>query len=146
MNIKLKNNKSADNTINKIFDSEIVYTDCTIKARTSVVNPVVILKSDTYLNYNYAEIPEFSRSYFITNVTLFPNKIYELTLRCDVLESFKNDILESTAWIKQRKDFNQYYDDGYFLSEVKKEIDIYESNTYLDLNYENIIMVTSGAK
>lgn len=143
MDIKLKRSLDSANTINKKFSDEILFTECKLKSDTEIINPTILIQSNTFLNYNYAEIPEFNRSYFINNITLFPRGLYELELKCDVLESFKTDILNSKAWITQNTNINNYYDDGNYLSEVKKEITIYKSDVTITRS-DSIIMITAG--
>lgn len=144
MKMMLYTTDSENNAINKTLSNEIEY-DIRVKKQTSVVNPVIILKSDTYITSNYAYIPKFNRYYFIRDIRVFPNKIYELSLQCDVLESFKNDILNSYATITEDETGNNYIDKDY-VKEVRKNVE------YVDfakpfLSYENgdYILITEKA-
>ena len=142
MEIKLYNTKNENNTINKTLENETVY-NIRFKDIADVKKPVVILNSSTFLNFNYAYIPDFKRYYFIENIEIQPNNIYKLSLSVDVLESFKNDILNSNGFISRQTDINNYYNTEY-ASEIKKQVDIYKSNVTIDLDTKTKILVTIG--
>ena len=139
MIIKLFNTTDSNNTIGKTLTDEQTF-DITFKDKFDIINPIVMLKSDVPIIKNYAYIPEFGRYYFVTSIQIQPNKIYKLYLECDVLESFKNDILASRGLVTRAGEGNQFYDGG-LNSEVRKEVDIYESELELELK-EEIILVT----
>lgn len=139
MIIKLFNTTDSNNTIGKTLTDEQTF-DITFKDTFDIINPIVMLKSDVPIIKNYAYIPEFGRYYFITSIQIQPNKIYKLYLECDVLESFKNDILASRGLVTRAGEGNQFYDGG-LNSEVRKEVGIYESELELELK-EEIILVT----
>lgn len=142
MLLKLYNTNSETNRINKVLTDETEF-DVRLKDKSSVVNPVLVLKSETYINFNYAYIPKFQRYYFVDDISVFPNKMYLLTLRCDVLTSFKDDILKSYARIVEQTNSNAYYDSN-LKSEVRKEVDTYMSNVSFDLTADSLVLVTIG--
>lgn len=142
MLLKLYNTNSETNRINKVLTEETEF-DVRLKDKSSVVNPVLVLKSETYINFNYAYIPKFQRYYFVDDISVFPNKMYLLTLRCDVLTSFKDDILKSYARIVEQTNSNAYYDSN-LKSEVRKEVDTYMSNISFDLTADSVVLVTIG--
>ena len=142
MLLKLYNTNSETNRINKVLTDETEF-DVRLKDKSSVVNPVLVLKSETYINFNYAYIPKFQRYYFVDDISVFPNKMYLLTLRCDVLTSFKDDILKSYARIVEQTNSNAYYDSN-LKSEVRKEVDTYMSNISFDLTADSMVLVTIG--
>lgn len=142
MLLKLYNTNSETNRINKVLTDETEF-DVRLKDKSSVVNPVLLLKSETYINFNYAYIPKFQRYYFVDDISVYPNKMYILTLRCDVLTSFKDDILKSYARIVEQTNSNAYYDSN-LKSEVRKEVDTYKSNVSFDLSANSLVLVTIG--
>ena len=101
MKIYLYNTKSSNNTLDKVLENETEF-DIKFKAQASRTQPTVVLYSETMIDFNYAHIPDFNRYYFIENVEVTPNKIYVISLRCDVLESFKEDIKKSSGYINQQ--------------------------------------------
>lgn len=142
MLLKLYNTNSETNRINKVLTDETEF-DVRLKDKSSVVNPVLLLKSETYINFNYAYIPKFQRYYFVDDISVYPNKMYILTLRCDVLTSFKDDILKSYARIVEQTNSNAYYDSN-LKSEVRKEVDTYMSDVSFDLTADSMVLVTIG--
>ena len=142
MLLKLYNTDSETNRISKVLTDETEF-DVRLKDKSSVVNPVLLLKSETYINFNYAYIPKFQRYYFVDDISVYPNKMYILTLRCDVLTSFKDDILKSYARIVEQTNSNAYYDSN-LKSEVRKEVDTYMSNVSFDLTADSLVLVTIG--
>lgn len=139
MIIKLFNTTDSNNTIGKTLTDEQTF-DVTFKDTFDILNPIVVLKSDVPILKNYAYIPEFGRYYFITSIHIQPNKIHKLFLECDVLESFKNDILASYGLVTRAAEGNKFFDGG-LNSEVRKEVEIFHSTGTIP--YENnIVLVT----
>lgn len=106
--------KDKENIINKTKTSEIVKRG-TLKEPSSIYNPTITIKNDSDIitkNYNYVEIPRFNRFYFIEDITI-TDSFSIISLRCDVLESFKDDILNSTQIIgRQENSFNRNIPDN----------------------------------
>lgn len=144
MEIKLYKTLDDNNKINKQLDDEVVY-DIVLKNSTNIYKPTIILKTNSIIKSNYAYLSEFDRYYYIEDVTVTPNELYSMDLRCDVLMSFKDDILNSEAYIEQSTSSNPYYNSGYE-SEVKKEIDIFKSSVDNgSMKQHNILVTISGS-
>lgn len=142
MKLFLYNTKSANTVVNKELTDEIEL-DVTFKDVADFINPVVQLRSGTVLDYNYAYIPDLNRYYFINDRETFPNKIYTLHLECDVLMTYKEDILNSVATVARSPHSNKYFDGGDYRNEVKNEHMLYESDTTVEFE-PNTILVTIG--
>lgn len=131
----------STNTITKtvefIGDIEVKF-----KEEVNIYNPSVILKYDDLINFNYMYIDKFKRYYFIEDVEVFPNQIYKLRLKCDVLMSFKDDILNSYGNITSQTNYNDYYNFDYS-SEVRKENNIYHSDVVFE-DVKTTILCTIG--
>lgn len=138
---KTYNTESSVNTINKTI-TFVTDIDVKFKDEVNIYNPTIVLKYDDLIDFNYIYINTFKRYYFIEDIKAFPNKIYSLTLKCDVLMSFKDDILNSYGNITSQTDYNDYYDFDY-ASEVRKETNIYNSNVVFD-NVQTTILCTIG--
>lgn len=141
MLIETYNTTDTSNTVNKSITLNRDM-DINFKGDVSIMNPTIILKYDTPLDFNYIYIPVFKRYYFITNISIFPNKVYRLDLECDLLMSYKDDILQAKANIKRQVNHNNYFNSNYN-SEVRKEVDIYNSNVTL-IDDKTTILVTIG--
>lgn len=130
-----------DNVINKNLgtgtDFEIKFKDL-----NNVNSPVIVLNNKEFILYNYVYIEHFNRFYFITDIKVYPNNIYQLQLKCDLLMSFKDDILNCHATVIRQNNGNQYLSNDYE-TETRKECDIYKSNVTLD-NNSSMILITTG--
>lgn len=139
MIIKLYNTVDGTNVINKKLTNEISF-NIKLKADTNVVEPTIILSSGTLLSdFNYAYIPDLKRYYFIREMSINSKNVYALYLECDVLESFKDDILNSYAYIGKSNNSNEYFNSNYS-SEVRKEVEIYYSDVELEKINNNILV------
>ena len=104
------------NVINKKLKNKRTF-DILLKKDVDIFNPEIRIYSDVDLTgYNYAQIVHFGRYYFIEQIEPYPNGIYTFYLKCDVLKSFGNDILNYGKFIQSKQS-------------VKVEIDIVESDT-----------------
>ena len=96
MQIKLYNTKSERNRLTKVLNNEVTLTG-NLERACDIVNPMIVLEYDaTLATKNYVYIADFGRYYFITNI-VFDDETMIIYLHCDVLMSFKADILESIA-------------------------------------------------
>lgn len=147
MVIKLYNNLSENNIINKTITQVGSDITAAIKGEISVETPHLLFNYPGSLpNVNYFYISEFSRYYYITDIIDKTGGRYELRGKTDVLESFKDQILNLSVIIdKQQRtsDINLYLDDGSYITENK------EFNTVI--NFPNgfndegeYILITAG--
>lgn len=86
---------NGDNVINKDLENGVTI-QINLKQGFDIINPVIVLNGD-YRGFNYAHIPELSRFYFIAEVEQLNFQLVKLSLECDVLETYKADILNSNA-------------------------------------------------
>lgn len=144
MDIKLYKTKSPNNAINKVLRNKTIKS-IKWKDNFSIINPVITLSGTISMyDFNYCYLPNVNRYYFIKNIIQFPNKIYKLYLECDVLESFKNDILQSQCFINQQSEINPFYDDNSYKNEMKKEVNTYYSNTEILLENTQLLVTLGG--
>ena len=142
MKIKLYNTSIGNKVINKVLQNDIEYA-LKFKDNTDLKTPMIVLKSDDLILSNYAYIEKFERYYFIERIELYPNNIYNIYLRCDVLETYKDELLKCDGYIsKQTEKINSYYDSGY-KNELRKEVDIYKSDIELS-DSETTVLSTIG--
>lgn len=71
---------------------------CYLKDDCSVLNPVFLIDGID-LGYNYCKFND--RYYFITDITLNNNNIYEISCSVDVLATYKTDIGSLTTFIER---------------------------------------------
>lgn len=99
MELNMYKCSDGDNVINKTLTEKLTI-NITLKRDVNITAPQIILINDNgafFNQYNYAEIPELGRFYFIDSVTSLNSKMESLALRCDVLETYKADVLASKA-------------------------------------------------
>lgn len=95
MNITLYHSLDNHNVINKrkvMVDSY----EINLKKQTNILNPIIPLYIDTELPaVDYAYINDLNRYYHVINIEPKPNKVYILQLEVDVLETYKEEILNA---------------------------------------------------
>lgn len=83
-----------------------------LKDDTDILKPTFILQYDEdILNSNYIYVTELKRYYYIENITLSQKRIY-VTASVDVLNTYKDDILNLKAVLKRQENkYNTYLND-----------------------------------
>ena len=112
----LQYNTSDDKRLDKVLTPVATLTGV-LKAETSIMTPVIMF--DYPLSYfatsNYMTIPDFNRSYFITDVRSITAVMTEVSLKVDVLSTYATEIRNCNAIVgKQESRWNLYLDDGTF--------------------------------
>ncbi len=108
------NNISDKNKINKDITATITATG-TLKEGSSIINPNILISADmvNLVGSNYAYISEFRRYYYIVDVHSISNTLSRVTLKVDVLMSFKDEILANSGILqKSEANWNLYLNDG----------------------------------
>ena len=85
----------------KIVDVAGTTLTCELKGTTTIFNPTLVIKAvPAAWNpiWNYCYIPAFSRYYFVDNWTWL-NGVWECSLVCDVLASFKTEIGNMSEYV-----------------------------------------------
>ena len=146
MEIKLYITEDADTVMNK--DLTLIATfDIQMRDTQNVSAPILILGEIEGVDLkaiNYAYIDEFKRYYFIRTITVGQNNIYTLAMECDVIETYKEDILNSSALISRRVAAGDYGDMA-VSSEVRKEVEVFKSSRGFNEN-KTIILSTVGTE
>lgn len=144
MNVKLYINESNNNVLNKKI-TLISEDNILLKYDVDVYKPIVKIKKPLLNNCNYVYIEDFKRYYYITNKKSINTDVIELSLKCDVLMSFKNDILNSKGLIiKSENLINNYINSDIYVNDVREKTRV--------INFENgfndtpeFILITAGA-
>ena len=74
-----------------------------LKEETSVMSPTFLL-SDYDVGYNYLYVPKWGRYYFINDVTLNINSLWEVQCTFDSLATYKSNIGNTTTFIERTSD------------------------------------------
>lgn len=145
MQLILTSTQDGANVINKTFGAEFS-TDILLRSDFNIHSPVIKLKlpnSQDVFSFNYCSIPHLGRKYFIDEIISLNSSVWQLSMSCDVLETYKQDILSSNARFKRKIKTGDYID-GNLEETVNKTSTKYESDVALD-NVESIILTTMGA-
>lgn len=118
MKISLYVNHSDAKAVNKSISLLTSYDSYLLDA-SSIQNPIVRLETSQEIirRCNYVYIEEFGRYYYVTDVTVDNTNLYTLTLRCDVLMSFKSSIYNQTALISRQE---YHYNTMLYDAEIKQ--------------------------
>ena len=145
MNITFYNNTSEKNVLNKTLSNPLVLAG-TLRESTSVIRPTIVIESSIpFVGYNYCYIPDFARFYFVIDVSSVRENIWSVTLRVDVLMSFKNDILNTPAIIDHTTEGNttHYMDSDVWQRSVKDKTDIINFSNGLSES-GGYVLITAG--
>lgn len=118
MTIKIYKNLSDTNVLDKNITQ--LGSDLTgyLKEDCSIIDPVITIEDFTSFNIqqaNYAYITEFGRYYYINNIVVLSNELFELHMHVDVLKTYASGIRSNSAVIsRQEKQYNLYLQDGVF--------------------------------
>lgn len=146
MILKLYQVTDGDNVMNKTLSDTPLTLTIRLKRDTDIINPMLILSAIDgvdYNNYNYAKIEELNRFYFIDNATNLNNKRWQLNLSCDVIETYKDEILLSRAKFKRSIRSGDYINTADFDTSIIESIEVFKSDIILD-GKESVILTTIG--
>lgn len=121
--IKFYNTPNKSNIINKTLNGEVTVTGL-LKDNSSIYNPSFRIKLNKDLfNKNYFYVDMYKRYYFITDIVIEDNVEMVVSGKVDVLESFKDDILNSRQIIgRQESQYNVFLVDDMIQSEGRDRI------------------------
>lgn len=140
MVVQFYNTNDKENVINKtLVDQQEVQVIST--TGIDIMNPHLYIHHSGEFNFNYAYIPDYRRYYFIDSIFNRPNGIKDVGLRIDVLESWKEDILNGEGEIVRQEHYNPYYPQG-FQVDGRKEVEVYYSDK--ELTGKSLVLTTLG--
>ena len=108
--LKLYKNSSENNDVSKTLTDEHKVTGYS-RAVVDMLNPVIELAGIEVNSYNYCYVQELNRYYYIENITISPNGVYRLSMRIDVLMTYRDDIMASHGLITKNREYNPYTGD-----------------------------------
>ena len=146
MELKLYAVNDGKNVINKTMTLKTTM-EINLKRDVDIINPRLILIPNLptgFSGINYAEIPELNRFYFVDSITNISSTLWQLDLSCDVLETYKADILASKARFYRNLKAGDYFDTALESSHITT-VAKYTSNKGIS-DSETLILTTVGAK
>lgn len=133
-----------ENVVNKVLP--VPYEmNIRLKSDTDLTNPSILLSSVlgvNYLDFNYCYIPQLERYYFIQSIDSVNAKIWRLTCECDVLMTYKADILASNARLRRNIKNGDYFNASIDNS-ILKTVSLHNSNVTIG-DDNSLILTTVG--
>lgn len=98
-----KKNKSPDNKCAKVFDRSTESYDVYLIDDTDIINPSIVLVVDleTIAAYNYCEISQLGRKYFVRDIKSLDGERVQIDLAVDVLASFYDDVVSAQILVER---------------------------------------------
>ncbi len=124
MTIRLYENSSNNNIVDKDLNLVTTITG-NLRETSTIVNPTILVNiADNQLsNINYAYIAEFSRYYYITEITCIRDTMFQLNMKVDVLYTYKSEIRENYAIIERNEnEYDLKLNDGMFQTQQNPRI------------------------
>lgn len=118
-----------------------------LRNQTSVLNPSIRIESaDNISSYNYAYISEFGRYYYITDIVSVRTNCWIVSLRCDVLMSYKDEIQGLNVILNntQETGLSNYLASPNWVNLVKTKTDIKVFPSGLSEQGEFILITAGG--
>jgi hypothetical protein len=124
------------NAVNKTLQENEEYTGV-LNATFNVLTPVVRFRTRTPVIFNYAFIESLNRYYFVSEMNQ-DGDICTVRLRVDVLQTYKEKILASSATLTKGTNVNKY------LSNRSNVIDVRPNFRKLDFPNKELINETGS--
>ena len=144
--ISLFKTASENNRVVKVLTDEKQLSG-ELRNQTSVLNPTIrIESSDNISGYNYCYISEFGRYYYITDIVSVRTNCWVISLRCDVLMSYKDEIQSMNVILNntQETGLSNYLSSSNWVSSVKTKTDIKVFPSGLSEQGEFILITAGG--
>ena len=144
--ISLFKTASENNRVVKVLTNEKqLYGE--LRNQTSVLNPNIRIESSYNISgYNYCYISEFGRYYYITDIVSVRTNCWVISLRCDVLMSYKDEIQSMNVILNntQETGLSNYLASPNWVSSVKTKTDIKVFPSGLSEQGEFILITAGG--
>lgn len=95
------------NELTKTLNNAVIVNG-SFRSEIDSMDVIVEIESNTY-DFNYVHIPSLNKYYFLQNIVHVNAKIIRMLLHCDVLMTYKADILASYGLVIQGGTINPYY-------------------------------------
>ena len=104
IDIILGNSFDDKKKINKSFTKRITLPGV-VKEPSSIIDPTILIQANLsqLSGFNYCEIPEFRRCYYITNIKTATNDTCSLSLHVDVLMSFRDQLMSCGGYVDRQE-------------------------------------------
>ena len=121
--------------------------NCKIKEGTSIINPTVIINkmSASHIRQcNYSYISDLGRYYFITDIESVKSELWGVSMKVDVLETYKQQIYNNEAILSRQENlYNLYLKDDY-LNFTSDTFTLYKEFPNNNFKNDTFILMTNG--
>lgn len=124
MEIQLFSMTSEKNRLGKT-KNEITTITGSLRNQCNILTPTIVIEYLPPTSFNYFYIPEFSRYYFVTNITYITNSIVEISGSVDVLDSYETQIRNNTGVVQRQENiYNLDLYDKSFLTQQNTQLQV----------------------
>lgn len=144
MLIEFYTNLSDPDTLEKNITKVSELTG-TLREECDVENPVIMIEHSGMIFANYCYIADFGRYYYIENQTIVRNNLVRITLKVDVLYSYKEQIKALNVIINNSSDNNDnYLSSELWVAKVKTSTDVLNFPEGFNDSGEFILITAGG--
>lgn len=150
-NINMYQNSAEVNRVDKTDYLTTVGTlSGALREECSIVSPSITFKQESVPTFNYVYIEIFGRYYFVTGITSVAKDLWRMSLSCDVLMTWKDNIRALTAIIaRQENSYNPLLLDNDLPAQANQNITVAEFpesgfNTSEAINYPFVLTVVGA--
>lgn len=134
--IKTFNFDGKPNEVNKTLQENEEYTGV-LNSTVNILEPVIRFRSNNVVTFNYVYIESLNRYYFVSEIRQ-DGDICTVRLRVDVLFTYKDIILNSTATLTKSENGNKY------LSNRSNVVDVRPNVRKLDFPNKELLNETGS--
>lgn len=134
--IKTFNFDGKPNEVNKTLQENEEYTGV-LNSTVNILEPVIRFRSNNAVTFNYVYIESLNRYYFVSEIRQ-DGDICTVRLRVDVLLTYKDIILNSTATLTKSENGNKY------LSNRSNVVDVRPNVRKLDFPNKELLNETGS--
>lgn len=136
MLIKTYNYNGEPNRVNKTLQENEEYTGV-LNSTVNILEPVIRFRTNNVVTFNYVYIESLNRYYFVSEIRQ-DGDICTVRLRVDVLFTYKDIILNSTATLTKSENGNKY------LSNRSNVVDVRPNVRKLDFPNKELLNETGS--
>ena len=144
MDIKLYHCSSDPRVVTKDISDMVSYNSATARDAFDVMGGSIIIATASDLSdYNYAYITDVGRYYYITDITVLRDGVWQLTLSVDVLMTYSDAIRALHGTVDRQTNVNN----GYISDPEYKALTFSAIVTKTfpnEMNSDSIILMTIG--
>lgn len=139
------NNSQDKQTINKTLNDATSLSGLFIQP-FNIINPVIVIRSNTPVTFNYCFVPSLNRYYFVESITVQTANTYQISLSVDVLQTYAQEILNSTGTILTRENANKFISSRETIFDVRPNFVKLELQKPFDETGEILLVTVKGNK